>query len=310
MCIVRPADASADKERLPAAPIRSRIPVSRPKMSSELAPLFTRAVYDSVQQLGVMSASEFQAANFRLRDREYRYYFAANRDRLDRIPDLTDMSGGLSNPTYFNFVYYIAWKLVALNLLSSEERSRFNSVFGDNLLTMVAPESRAKVQQSRMPGSKSPPGTVRQEVERILVLLEDQGYAARSQVVWGQRNSDVPYRWEEVPEVSLCAANVDTDAVALSSFQVRLRQPADIEGSVSLRSEENGFWSRSVSSILQSLLKDAGYSSSVDEVFFQDEWQPPKSLKDRIVLFFGDPLMQVEVPWEPQSLIQNYTVDV
>lgn len=62
------------------------------------------------------------------------------------------MSGGLSNPTYFNFVYYIAWKLVALNVLGSEERINFNSAFGDNLLSLVAPESRKKVQEARKAG--------------------------------------------------------------------------------------------------------------------------------------------------------------
>lgn len=46
------------------------------------------------------------------------------------------------------------------------------------------------------------------------------------------------------------------------------------------------------------------------QVFFQDEWQPPMNLKERILLFIGDPLMQVEVPWEPQSLVQNWSVDV
>jgi hypothetical protein len=35
---------------------------------------------------------------------EYSYYYNANKDRLPRVPDLSDSSGGLSNRTYFNFV--------------------------------------------------------------------------------------------------------------------------------------------------------------------------------------------------------------
>lgn len=35
---------------------------------------------------------------------EYSYYYEANKDRLPRVPDLSDESGGLSNRTYFNFV--------------------------------------------------------------------------------------------------------------------------------------------------------------------------------------------------------------
>lgn len=100
----------------------------------------------------LMSETAFQTANFRLRDREYKYYFEANKDRLDRIPDLSDMSGGLSNPVYFNFVYYIAWKVVALNLTSSERRSEFNTVFGKNLLDLLAPDSRDAIEHARMPG--------------------------------------------------------------------------------------------------------------------------------------------------------------
>jgi hypothetical protein len=92
--------------------------------------------------------------------------------------------------------------------------------------------------------------------------------------------------------------------------QVRIRLPADVEGSVSLRSEENGFWGRPVSSMLGRLLHHAGYQSTVDEFFFQDEWAPPAGLKQKIMLFLGDPLMEVEVPWQPESLIQTWTVSV
>lgn len=93
-------------------------------------------------------------------------------------------------------------------------------------------------------------------------------------------------------------------------MQVRLQQPADIHGSVSLRSEQDGFNSRSVANLLRRLFARAGYDAHADEVFLQDAWHGPKGLKDRILLFLGDPLMSVEVPWTPESLVQNWTVDV
>lgn len=57
------------------------------------------------------------------------------------------------------------------------------------------------------------------------------------------------------------------------------------------------------------LLGCAGYpGASVDEYFYQDEWQGPAKVSDQILLFFGDPLQVVDVPWVPQSLVQNWTL--
>ncbi len=58
----------------------------------------------------VMDEAAFQAEVFKLRSREWPYYLAANRDSLQAVPDLSDLSGGLSNPTQFNFLMYILWK--------------------------------------------------------------------------------------------------------------------------------------------------------------------------------------------------------
>lgn len=90
---------------------------------------------------------------------------------------------------------------------------------------------------------------------------------------------------------------------------MKLSYPADIEGSVALRSEEGGFWSRQVSSMLAALLHAGGYhSASVDEYFYQDYWQGPSRAADKLLLLFGDPLQQVDVPWTPTTLVQNWTI--
>ena len=62
-----------------------------------------------------MDEAAFQAEVFKLRSREWPYYLAANQDSLQAVPDLSDLSGGLSNPTQFNFLMYILWKVQAGN---------------------------------------------------------------------------------------------------------------------------------------------------------------------------------------------------
>lgn len=90
-------------------------------------------------------------------------------------------------------------------------------------------------------------------------------------------------------------------------MQIKLGRPADIEGSVALRAEEDGFWARHVSGMLQHLLAAGGYSNAiVDEYFYQDYWSGPTGTADKLLLLFGDPLQQVQVPWTPTTLVQNW----
>jgi hypothetical protein len=127
----------------------------------------------------LMSATEFQAQNFKLRNREYKYYFEANKSRLDRVPDLSDSSGGtlihrlpvwcekrgavallhlqtltplrnagLSNPAYFNFVYYIAWKIVARST-TPLQRDEFNRLFGCRLYGLLIPGAAERLVASK-----------------------------------------------------------------------------------------------------------------------------------------------------------------
>ena len=49
-----------------------------------------------------------------------------------------------------------------------------------------------------------------------------------------------------------------------------LRGPADIQGSVSLRGEEDGWWGRAESSLLAAVLAAGGHPDATpDEFFFQ-----------------------------------------
>jgi hypothetical protein len=91
--------------------------------------------------LQITTEREFQASNFKLREREYKYYMQANQNRLESIPDLSDLSGGLSNPVLFNFVYYIAWKAACARLNDAQLQSAFSDRFGDALLAAFAPQA-------------------------------------------------------------------------------------------------------------------------------------------------------------------------
>ena len=66
-----------------------------------------------------------------------------NKSHLPAIPDLSDLSGGLSNPYYFNFISYILWKVIAQRLRGPAERSAFGAAYGRELLSQVWPEAEA-----------------------------------------------------------------------------------------------------------------------------------------------------------------------
>jgi hypothetical protein len=38
----------------------------------------------------------------------------------------------------------------------------------------------------------------------------------------------------------------------------------------------------------------------------QDNWSGPTDLKQRLLLALGDPLQQVDIPWHPTTLIQDW----
>jgi hypothetical protein len=89
---------------------------------------------------------------------------------------------------------------------------------------------------------------------------------------------------------------------------VKLLQPADIEGSVALRAEEDAFWSRHVSSMLAALFRAGGAEAVASEFFYQDTWSGPTRLADKLLLLLGDPLQLVDVPWTPTTLVQDWSI--
>ena len=68
------------------------------------------------------------------------------------IPDLSDMSGGLSNPVLFNFVAYCTWKTAGTFVASPEGRMRLSRLAGQHLAEELVPEALAAARQ-RNPGA-------------------------------------------------------------------------------------------------------------------------------------------------------------
>jgi hypothetical protein len=189
-------------------------------------------------------------------------------------------------------------------------------------------------------------------VLQVLEGLRAGGYCCGYQVTWGSWPGSWPQDWMQQPRLqgelpagtsalllqqagnaSALAADEAAPAVVAAAapslqqqgsqlpgplaFQVKLHQPADIEGSVALRQEEDGFWGHACSGLLGAVLEAGGWggegaggavdgSVTVDEFFYQDVWSGPASLGDRVLLLLGDPLQRVEVPFSPQTLVQNW----
>lgn len=68
------------------------------------------------------------------------------------IPDLSDMSGGLSNRTYFNFTMYVQWKVIAQHLYTDEAKAAFVRGVGRRIVQEIAPEASAAAKRARASG--------------------------------------------------------------------------------------------------------------------------------------------------------------
>ena len=80
-------------------------------------------------------------------------------------------------------------------------------------------------------------------IVRLLDRLKAGGYCCSYQLVWGELPGGWPGNWMTVQAtLEGGAPEQATPAPAGLPFQIKLYLPADIEGSIALRSEEEGFW--------------------------------------------------------------------
>lgn len=288
----------------PAAPASDR------RLQPQLASALTSSVWDALlQESKGLSKDDLQLEIYRLREREWPYYRNAQQGQatLPALPDLSDASGGLSNPVFFNFISYILWKVAARHVAGEEGRRAVNLRAGQLLAERALQRPLALVAAAAAAGSngRADPRQMQEAIGAALDIMQSGGYVADYRVVWGGTPA-LPDRPYGEPALEPDAVDLEQD-VGLTEFQVTLRAPADILGSVSLRGEEDGWFGHAASSALAAILSAGGWQCGLpDEFFFQDEWRGPTSVQDRVLLLLGDPLQSVGVPWEPTSLIQDW----
>ena len=105
-----------------------------------------------VVSLQLIDERAFQISTFKLRNQEYKYYLEQHKAEMPAIPDLSDNSGGLSNPAYYNFASYIQWKSAARAVLADGDRARLHQAVGLRLADALAPEALAFAKEAASRG--------------------------------------------------------------------------------------------------------------------------------------------------------------
>jgi hypothetical protein len=288
------------------------------------------------EALGVLPSRDAQLAFSRLYRQEWPYYQKANAARLPALPAGADTGGdttGLSNASYLNFVLYVQFKVLAKALLGAPARNAFSAALGDRLLAAAAPGAVATARRRGAGGDADGDDALRAGIRELLDAFVAGGYMRSYVLAWGAApflpdtpgGADSADASEDFDKIGAAEpspeqqqqADALRDGTAGSGtvgagararrFQVRLVAPADIEGGVALRAEEDGFWAALVPSALAALLRAAGRPAAVDETYFQDAWQSPPALRDRLLLALGDPFFEVEVPFTPDTLVLDCT---
>ena len=260
--------------------------------------------------LQVLPSAQAQAEFGRLFRQEWPFYQHAYAARLPTLPSLADgaaTGGGLSNPTYLNFVLYTQFKVLARHLDGAAARDAFSRALGDRLLAAVAPGAVSVATAPPAPGEDAD-APLRAAIRLLVDAFVAGGYLRAYTLAW---DNAVPFlpgapgaeAAAEAAQQASGAFGSSEDGGRATRFQLRLEQPADLEGGVALRAEEEGFWAALVPSALGALLRAANRPAVIDETYFQDNWQSPSALRDRVLLALGDPFFQVEVPFVPDVLI-------
>eukprot|EP00897_Mesotaenium_endlicherianum_P007972 jgi/Mesen1/7202/ME000371S06286 len=288
-------------------------------LDPQFATQLTSAVYDAFTATGNLSEAEFQKEFFKLRQQEFRFMKEANFGDLSAL----QQPGDLSQVPYYNFVSYVQWKIAGRNITSLEDRSAFNLDVGRRLLRVVLPDAACQgpapsaVHQAALgsdiargsgaepsssssssasascPASLSQAGGVEQlksQIEALLQKLVTLGYLTGYSAQWTALDSE---GWA---------------ASRSGEFSLNLNRPADMKAAELLRAETNNFWQRLPSSIIQALMCTHGLDADVDEYFLQDQWIPPKTLGERVLLALGDPLLSVTVPFDADQLLQTWRI--
>ena len=266
------------------------------------------------EALRVLPSDQAQLEFSRLYRQEWPYYQKANASQLPPLPPAAAGADGapgdttgLSNPAYLNFVLYVQFKVLARHLGDDAARDAFTAALGDRLLAAAAPGALATARRTPSGVGSDPDAALKAGIRELLDAFVRGGYMRSYALAWDAAPF-LPGAPDalDAPSGEGVSAGGDAGAAppAMRGFQARLRAPADLPGGVALRAEEGGFWAALVPAALAALLRGAGRpASAVDETYFQDAWQSPPRLSDRLLLALGDPFFQVDVPFTPDTLV-------
>jgi hypothetical protein len=176
----------------------------------------------------------------------------------------------------------------------------------------------------------APFASVAAALEAAMDRLADGGYFCSYQVTYGDQPGSWPADWPtSEPKINGDAG--DEAARTLSRgeplpLQLRVSRPADVGASVALRNEEWGFCARLVAGVFAAFLEAGGYGALVsasvgarspavvdagDVYYAQDALMArPSSLRERLLLALGDPLVEVVVSFTPETEVQDWSVVV
>ncbi|GIL43100.1 hypothetical protein Vafri_890 [Volvox africanus] len=215
-----------------------------------------------------MDEAVFQLENFKLREREYKYYVDANFKQLPRIPDLGDNTGGLSNSAYFNFIQYCLWKVVYRHITAQQDREAFaRAVAAEFLANLGSMPEQWEQTGGFQADARTPEAVICAAVLPFVEVLRAAGYICSYQLVLGTHPGTWPQDWMTGQPDVMYANTGEAGEVGLPNsggeflFQLKLHRPADILSNVALRSEEDGAWPRTVSCCLMQLLQRRGLCS-------------------------------------------------
>uniref|UniRef100_A0A383VZF7 Uncharacterized protein n=1 Tax=Tetradesmus obliquus TaxID=3088 RepID=A0A383VZF7_TETOB len=298
------------------------------QLDPSLAAAFIDAVYQTVQQEQVMPEQQLQVERYKLQTQEYKYYAAANQDRMPALPYLEDSSGGLSNSTYFNFVSYVLWKVVARHLPTPQQRTAFCAAAGGVLLQQLAPELLTSLKEAAAAsgegGGKAPAAAVIKAVQQLLNLLQQRGYICGWQLVLGSLPGGWPADWSVAEQQLVGLEDLQQQQQQQLPPGLQFQQLVGLEDLQQQQPLPPGLrfqqvdvpWTPTtlvqdwtLAAMTTALLAAGGYTpESVDKYCYQDSWQGPSSAAGKLLLVFGDPLQQVDVPWTPTTLVQDWTL--
>lgn len=241
-------------------------------------------------------------------------------------------------PPIFDFAVWSLFKALAAELPPSQSvggaRSVLNAECGRALARAIGADLLDSVRRQRASSSSSssvaPFSAVAGAIQAAMDRLAEGGYCCAWQVTYGDQPGSWPSDWtSSEPQINGDAAAEAARTLERGEplpLQLRVARPADVGASVALRNEEWGFCARLVAGVFAAFLEAGGYGALVsasvgarspavvdaaDVYYAQDApMERPSSLRDQLLLAFGDPLVEVVVSFTPETEVQDWAVVV